>query len=254
MKHYKRFIDLGCFTQNDVEKITGNKETAHSIIQSYKKKGLIQGVKRDLFVAMSLETKQPVLNRYAIASHIAVGAYITCHSAFEYYGFANQVYYEVYVASKARFRTFEYDGIIYRHVSPSFDAGVETHEDGVRVTDVERTVIDAINDFEKIGGLEELLRCLDLTPYMDYLKLMTYLTAYNKGFLYQKVGYILEHYKKSLQLPESFFTTCQSRTPKGKRYFYQKLQQEPRTLDKNWKLYVPKNLLSVMQKGGAYVE
>lgn len=254
IKYYERFIDLGCFTQDDVEKITGNRETAHSIIQSYKKKGLIQSVKRDLFVAMSLETKQPVPNRYAVASHIATDAYITHHSAFEYYGLANQVYYEVYVASKARFRSLEYDGVTYRHISSALDSGVETKKDGVRVTDVERTVVDAIKDFEKIGGFEELLRCLNLTPYVDHSKLLKYLITYNKGFLYQKAGYILEHYRRFLQLPESFFATCQNHIPRSKRYLYQKLQQEPHTLSEDWKLYVPKNLLSVTQKGGVYIE
>ena len=38
---------------------------------------------------------------------------------------------------------------------------------GVRVTDLERTVIDSIKDFEKIGGLEELMNCLSLVHYLS---------------------------------------------------------------------------------------
>ena len=68
MKYYPRLIDLACFTRDDVEAMTGNRATAHSVIEAYKKKGLIESVRRDLFVAMSLETKQPVANRYVIAS------------------------------------------------------------------------------------------------------------------------------------------------------------------------------------------
>jgi predicted transcriptional regulator of viral defense system len=111
MKYYEQLVDLGCFTRDDVEAITGNRETAHSVIEAYKKKRLIESVRRDLFVAMSLETKQPVPNRYAIASHAAPGAYVAYHSAFEYHGLANQVYYEVYSASQSRFREFEHDGL-----------------------------------------------------------------------------------------------------------------------------------------------
>jgi predicted transcriptional regulator of viral defense system len=254
MKYYERLVDLGCFTRDDVEAMTGNRETAHSVIENYKKKGLIESVRRDLFVAISLETKQPVPNRYAIASLAAPGAYVSCHSAFEYHGLANQVYYEVYAASPFRFRTFEHDGLTYRHVSSPFESGVEAKTDGARVTDLERTVIDGINDFDKAGGLEELLRCIGMIPYLDAFKLIGYLIGYDKVFLYQKAGYILEHFMDSLKLTDDFFSACRSKVPKGKRYLYENVKSEPHALNKSWALYVPEDLLAVTKKGALYVE
>ena len=38
MKYYERLVDLGCFTRDDVESLSGNRETAHSIIEAYKKR------------------------------------------------------------------------------------------------------------------------------------------------------------------------------------------------------------------------
>jgi len=254
VKYYERLVELGCFTRADVAALTGNTETAHSIISAYKKKGLIESVKRDLFVVISIETKQPVPNRYAVASHAAPGAYVSHHSAFEYYGYANQVYYELYVASKARFRTFEYDGVIYRHLPPRIDIGVDSKHDGVRVTDTERTVIDSINDFEKIGGLEELLRCLDMIPHLDYLKLLEYLAAYDTGFLYQKTGYVLEYYKEQMSLPGGFFISCQSNATQGGRYLFQGLCHKSHTLNRDWRLYVPVDLMAITRKGENYIE
>ena len=96
MKYYERLVDLGCFTLDNVQALTGNRRTAQSILDSYKKKGFIECVRRDLYVAMSLETKQPVPNRYTVASHAAPGAYVCYHSAFEYHGLANQVYCTYY--------------------------------------------------------------------------------------------------------------------------------------------------------------
>ncbi|MCD4714152.1 MAG: hypothetical protein K8R73_12775 [Clostridiales bacterium] len=32
---------------------------------------------------------------------------------------------------------------------------------GIRITDMERTVVDSIRDFNKMGGFEELLNCLE---------------------------------------------------------------------------------------------
>jgi len=249
MKYYEQLVDLGCFTLDDTQALTGNRRTAQSILESYKKKRLIECVRRDLYVAISLETKQPVPNRYAIASHAAPGAYVCCHSAFEYHGLANQVYYEVYVAAKRRFREFEHGGISYRYLQSPSEYGIEIKTDGARVTDLERTVVDGINDYEKSGGLEELLRCIGMIAYLDPAKLASYLRGYNKTILYQKAGYVLEHYKDALKLPDNFFEDCRSKTPQSKRYLYSGLRREPHILSKDWALYVPVDLSALTRKG-----
>jgi predicted transcriptional regulator of viral defense system len=254
VKYYEQLVDLGCFSRDDVEIMTGNRETAHSIIESYKKKGLIESIRRDLFVAISLETKQPVSNRYAIASSIASGAYISHHSAFEYHGLANQVFYEVYVATKTRFREFEYDDITYRYVRSPFNEGVQVKKDGVRVTDLERTVIDGINDYDRVGGLEELLRCIGAIPFLDSEKLIVYLQSYDKEILYQKAGYILEHFKTELKLTDIVFEVCLSKVPKNKRYLYSNIKNESRSFNNNWSLYVPMDLLALTRKGAFIYE
>ncbi len=51
------------------------------------------------------------------------------------------------------------------YIASSFLDGVETHG-RIRVTDLERTIIDTIKDFTKVGGLEELLACLSLVTYI----------------------------------------------------------------------------------------
>ena len=105
-----------------------------------------------------------VANRYQIACAISDTAYLSHHSAFEYYGFANQVYNEVYVSSETRFNSFEYDNITYKYVASRMAEGVVVAKNttlGVRITDIERTIIDSIHDLNKIAGLEELLNCLE---------------------------------------------------------------------------------------------
>ena len=132
---------------------------------------------------ISLETQQPIANRYVIASHISNDAAVSYHSAFEFYGYSNQVFYETQVTSESRFRDFEYDGVTYRRIAPRITGGI-TEINGIRVTTLERTVIDSINLFEKIGGLEELLRCLALIPTLDEAALSACLAEYESGFLY----------------------------------------------------------------------
>jgi predicted transcriptional regulator of viral defense system len=254
MKYYEQLVDMGCFSLADVMSITGNQDTARSVLYSYQKRGLITSVRRDLYAAMSLETKQPIPNRYVIASHITDGSYVTHHSAFEVHGVANQVYYEIYAASANRFAPFEFDRVNYRRVTPSLSAGVATIPNtgasgkAVRVTDIERTVLDSIRDFEKIGGLEETLNCIGLIPRIDENKLLNYLSEYENGFLYQRSGYILSHNAMLFELSNSFFAACQSRIPPAKRYLYKGLQAEPHSFNRDWLLFVPETL----NKGDLY--
>jgi len=254
LKYYEQLVDLGCFSTADVEAMTGKRTTANSLITSYQKKGLIERVRKGLYVAVSLETKQPVPNRYAIASNATSDAYTAYHSALEFHGIANQVYYEVYAASKNRFRTFEHGGLTYTFVPSPTDIGVESKAGGVRVTDLERTIIDGIDDFNYVGGIDELLRSIELIPYLNYEKLLTYLSAYNKAFLYQKTGYILEHYKDGLKIPDQFFVNCLNMVGKSSRYLYTSLKSEQHSFNKKWSLCVPENLLIITRKGANYVE
>lgn len=65
------------------------------------------------------------------------------------------------------------------------------------MTALERTVIDCIHLFEKIGGLEKLLRCVDLIPALDEAALAECLAEYGSGFLYQKAGYLFSPFAAS---------------------------------------------------------
>jgi predicted transcriptional regulator of viral defense system len=114
------------------------------------------------------------------------------------------VFYEIYVSSEKRFDDFEFNGITYKYVSSKISSGViePKNTQGIRVTTLERTVVDSIKDFEKIGGLEELLNCIESISHLNENKLIKYLDAYNLQFLYQKAGFLLEHYKDQLQLSD----------------------------------------------------
>ena len=164
MKNYEKIVELGCFSLGELaKKLNCCISTAASLIQAYIKNGYIERVRRDLYVAISIETKQPILSRYQIGCRLAQDAYLSHHSAFEVYGYANQVFYEVYVATETRFTDFVYDGILYHRIAPKENADINIIN-GVKVSSVEQTVVDSICDIEKIGGLEETIRSVLLIP------------------------------------------------------------------------------------------
>lgn len=247
LKYYEELVQLGCFSRDKLIQITGSEAAAKSLVLNYLNKGYIERVRRDLYVAISLETLQPVFSRYQIASHIAEDARVSHHSAFEYYGYANQVFYEVYVATSSRFRDFEYDGVSYHRIAPTDGTNIPVMQSGVRVTGLEQTVIDSIADLYKIGGLEETLRCIQLIPSLNADKLLSALAGYDNGQLYQKTGYILESFNSSLNLPSSFFSECKIHCSNSKKYLSP--EHNGYVYHEKWKLFAPNNLITLINKG-----
>lgn len=247
MTLYKELASLRCFTFQELINIVGSKEAAAWRIRTYLQKGYIERVRRDLYAVISLETNYPIPNKFQIASHVSQDSYVSHHSAFEYYGYANQVFYDVYFSSSKRIRPFSYAGLEYHPIISSGDIGIVETNTGVRVTSIERTVIDSIASLNKIAGLEELLRCLSLIPSLNSENLLESLEMYNHSQLYQKVGYILEAFKEELYLPEEFFDECEKRISSSKTYLFEK--QEDFVYFARWKLYAPKNIKSIIDKG-----
>ncbi len=248
MEHYIKLLKMGCFSREDVTEMTGNIRTADSVLYFHKKKGLITSVRRNLYTAISLETGHPVCTPFEIASFISPDSYISHHSAFEYHGMANQVFSDIYVSSSSKFTDFEFDGKNFVRIQSKMCDGVKI-VGKVRVTDVERTIIDSIKDFNKIGGLEELLRCLTMVTFASEEKLVKYLTIYNNQFLWQKTGYILSCFP-NMKLSDSFFEECKKNVQKSVRYLYEELKYEEPTFLPEWGLFVPKNMMKDLYEGG----
>jgi predicted transcriptional regulator of viral defense system len=247
LKYYEELVAMGCFMKNELVNLTGSEAAAASLVYSYLRKGYIERVRRDLYATISIETKQPICNRFQIAAQLADDACLSYHSAFEYYGYANQVYYDVYVSSKRRFREFSYNSITYHRVSQASETIQTVVINKVTVTSPEQTVVDSINNFEQIGGLEEVLRCILLVPFLSAEKLLSALTSYHSGFLYQKVGYLLEALNNTLGLPESFFEECKKYLSNSKKYLSS--EHKGYVLHDSWLLFAPKSINELLDKG-----
>ncbi len=251
MDVYNQLAKYPVFTINEVEKLTGNSKTAYSQLDRLMKKGLIKKVRKNIYSVVNPVTGQIVATRYQIACAVTDTAYISHHSAFEYYGLANQVFYEIYVSSGTKFNAFKYDHVTYKYVASRMQEGIVEAKNttGVRITDLERTVIDSIRDYNKIGGFEELLNCLEGVHYLDEAKLLRYLKVYNTQGLYQRVGYLLQHYQKEMQVSNDFIDSCKEKIGKSRRYLLNQ-SIDGSTYNREWELMVPEGLFEITEQGG----
>lgn len=239
---YFKLLKTPVFTIDDVNRFCGNVRTSRSAVPRLIKKGLVAKIRNNLYTCINGQTLAPVADRFQIASAISPTSYVSHHSAVEYYGMANQIYYEVYVSSDTPFREFSFDGYIYKRIPSKFREGVVSpdYSGGIRVTDLERTVVDNIKDFEKVGGLEEIISFLESVEAVDENKLLKYLELYDNQFLYQKCGYLLSR-EGRLGLSADFFDVCHRKAGKSRRYLCH-LAGHKGIYKPEWGLIVPDNL------------
>jgi predicted transcriptional regulator of viral defense system len=208
------------FNMEMIEKLTGNIKTAYSAINRYIKKGYVVKVRNNIYSPVDLSTGLIIASKYQIACALRADAYLSHHTALEYHGLSNQVFNEVYVSSKSRFNHFEFQGIKYKYVASKINEGVISapNAENIRLSDVERTIIDSIYQINKITGYEELFNALEAAHYLNEEKILVYLKAYNIQSLYQKSGYILERFKDKFSLSSNFFKICKSKVKQGVVY------------------------------------
>lgn len=209
-------------------------------------------VRRNLYVVIDPTAQAIIADKYEISSAITPNSYIAWHTALEFHGIAHQPFYNAFVASSQRFNDFYFEGIHYHYCSatldPSADNGVVQPSSNpyVRVTNKERTIVDCSDRIDRAGGIEELIHCLEGIHSIDEQKLIKYLEQYNKTFLYQKVGYLIELTRQTNRISTNFIEMCRA---KGAIHPKRLTNSEESTIYvATWKLYVPTICTTINQQ------
>ncbi len=88
-----------------------------------------------------------------------------------------------------------------------------------------------------------------MVTYASENKLIKYLEIYDNQFLWQKTGYILSCYP-NMKLCEQFFETCKTNSQKSVRYLYEELKFENPVFSNEWGLYIPNDIMKLLDEGG----
>lgn len=242
MNLYFELLRKPVFRIEDVNRYYNNVDSARSAVKRLMRDGMAAKIRNNMYTCISGETGAPVANRFQIASSITPTSYVSHHTAMEYYGITDQVYYDVYVSSETGFRDFEFDGYTYHYVASRSSAGIDKPQfsGGIAVTDLERTLVDSIRDMDKIAGMEEVVQDIESMHRMQEQRLLRYMEIYQNQFLYQKMGYLLSGHREQIGLSGDFFAVCKEHIGKSKRYLTRDM--ESGQYDDEWKLVVPTQL------------
>ena len=211
MKYYQILAPMGIFSFNEAVNLINSEENTKKYLSNMIKKGQVRRIKKNLYSIIDPVTNDDSMNRFVIASHISDNSFICLHTAFEFYGLYNQNYYDVQVMSHKRFTEFNYGDYRYRCFLSNNSIQVDSIQ-GVKVTSIERTIVDSINLLGKSMDIEELVKCIELIHHVNEKKIEEMLEYYDKDLLYRKVGYVLSYFKKELNLSDDFFNFCKGKS------------------------------------------
>lgn len=232
------------FGKADIVELIGDKRRAEVLLLTFQKRGYIQKIRRDLYCVLDLATGQPDVSRYEVACAVQQGAYVAYHTALEYHGQGHQLWYDVQVATTRPFVHFQHAGLDFVHVSSKTDCGVDEprFDRGVRVTNIERTIIDCISHMDLAGGAEEFKHCMEGVRTLRSSEVLNVLKAYDAPVVFQKVGCVLELLSLPIDNPDQVLHLCRSNA--GSAVNFLTNRDDSTVYQGKWKLYVPECLTS----------
>lgn len=203
------FLSKALIKVDEIKKDFASESSLFGALKRLKDNGKIVKLKGGLYATVNPIEKDIYVNRFEIATALHEGAYCAYHTALEYYGLATQVYYDVHVVTEKRYSPMVIEGLEYQFFQNEYNGGIiETKQNTqIRITELERTIIDCLDRLLLSGGLEEVFMALTMINYCDEDKLLKHLSGYGKKIIYKKAGYLFSVLKPSY-LTGHFYEEC----------------------------------------------
>ncbi len=240
---------LRIFSLNDImQSFCMTRSAAASALLRWQQQGIIQMIRRDMYTVTDYASGSALADKYEIATRLSPTSYVGWHTALEFHGLAHQPFFTAYVGSSSRFNPFNFGGTDYyyckSHVIATAENGVITPVGNpyVRVTDLERTIVDCCDQPDKAGGVEELSHCLEGVTLLEEKRLLHYLSAIGKAVTYQKTGFMLETFCTQAHLSEAFYEICREKSALHTKYLTSDGSSD--MFIARWRLYVPYLLIN----------
>jgi len=232
-----------------------NVKTRWSLLRHYTDTGRILRVRRGLYVTVpaGLSPQSCPVDPYLVAAKMTEDAVLAYHTALELHGRAYSVYEQSYYLTRSATRPLTFRGHRYRRLpfpkelrakhQESF--AVELVDRGglnVRVTSLERTLVDVLDRPSLGGGWEEIWRSLESVEFFDLDKVIEYALLLGNATTTAKTGFYLEQHRDTLMVDDAQLERLRAHKPRKPHYMVRKGRKSGR-LQTGWNLVVPEEIL-----------
>jgi len=232
---------------------SANGQTSHTLLAYHVRQGNILRIRRGLLAAVPAgytPDNLPV-DPFLLTMGLADDAVVAFHAALQFHGRAHSVHSRFQYLTISRRRPFSFRDQEFVPVSggvPGWRVGErrgvteERHAGGtVRVTTLERTLVDVMALPQHGGGWEEVYRSLDAVEFLDVDRVVE--DAAQRGALTAaRVGLYLEGRREGLPVMDRHLKRLRKRAPRQPSYMGPGHQRGGR-LVKGWNLVVPEAIL-----------
>lgn len=232
-----------------------NRKTRESILSHYIKTERILRVRRGLYlsITLGLSPEQCPVDPYLLAAKMAPDAVLAYHTALELHGKAYSVFEEFVFLTCSRTRPLSFRGQRYRGVAfPSKLAekgrmslgtmSVERSGLEIRVTSLERTLVDLL-DRPSLGGTwEEIWRSLETVEFFDLDEVVEYSMSLENATTAAKVGFFLDQHRDTLMPDEAHLDRLRLLKP-AQPHYMSRADGKTGRLVRDWNLIVPAEIV-----------
>jgi len=196
------------FRLKEVQKILRVDEvSSRSFVRKLVNRGVITRLKPGLFIVVPFELgkKSDYIGNPFIVAREIMGRkdYFLSHvTAMEIHGALTQPQFIFYITTLKSRRSITTMGIEFRFIQnqKKYFFGIEDHwvtkQDKVKVSDLERTIIDGLKQPEYCGGLTEVAKGLWMRRQdINVNRLISYTIKIGVGAVIRRLGFLLELYK-----------------------------------------------------------
>ena len=260
MKHDAFFRNHSVFTGKE---LAGHLESLgevgrraqEALLAYYRKTGRVVQVRRGLYAVIppgAAPDSYPV-DPFLVAARLTPDAVLSYHTALEFHGKAHSVYTHLtYSASRPlgplTFRAHVLRGAKFSKALLLLGKehfGVSTAERSgqeLRVTSLERTLVDVLGRPDLSGSWEEIWRSLESVEFFDLDKVVAYVRLLGNATTGAKVGFFLEQHRESLMVEDRHLRALRDLRPQQPHYLDRAKRASGR-LVAEWNLVVPREVL-----------
>jgi predicted transcriptional regulator of viral defense system len=227
-----------------------------AIVKQHLRSGNLLHIRRGVYavVPRGQTPDSVVVDPYVLATNLAPDAVVAYHGALQLHGKAHSLTRRVPFLTATTVKPGEYRGTVFvpvpipppLHALPNLGGGVvEKARAGasVRVTTLERTLVDVLDAPRHGGGWEEIWRSLESIEFLDLEAVIEYAFKLASAVTVAKVGFYLEQHREALMVEERHLDRLRERAPRRPMYL-ERGKREPGKLLAHWNLVVPERVLN----------
>jgi len=234
---------------------TESRWTRKALVSHHEKQGHILRVRRGLYAVVPPGTTPDTcpVDPYLVASKLAADAVLAYHTALAFHGKAHSASEHFqYLTGRQRqtmtFRSYRFQAVQFSKAlrrKREETCGVKVTERAgldVRVTSLERTLVDVLDRPDLGGGWEEIWRSLESVEFFDLDQVVRYALLLDNATTAAKVGFFLEQHREALMVEEVHLRSLRRRRPKQPHYLARGSRASGK-LVADWNLIVPHEVL-----------